>query len=289
MADYKTIEDFVYGPGGDRKIGAVTACEEAIRLATAQKLASIQVEIRKQPIGESSGQEGVEHVQASADVETFARAICTRLQSSPGDAFRGILRLNFREAGKSSNHLTSFERTMQGNGGGVAQGDGTGAHVPYTVYAAALEDNRRQSDANVRMVNGVVNVIEKVGSFIGSLIPQGAPQAAPGKDRTDLIFKTLGVLAQGQSNPGGAAAAAGAIIQEELSMQALPSGGGGGGGASSSASPSPSSSPSSSAPSSSSSAPFDPTTMSEADAERWARANPDAAKRMGMKLYSEGL
>lgn len=269
MSALRSIEEFIYGPDSDRKQGLVSTLPEVLRLATDQKIKIIEIEIRKIPPGAPSSQEGTERISSDADPEEVAAALLKRLQDAPGESFKGGLRLNFREAGRTANNLRSFQREM--SGGTSSIGAEKSGMVPYETYHAALEDNRRTMDAGIRMMNGVANMTDKLLTFVNNLVN---PNATPAKNQ-DLLTKTLGVVAMGLQDPAKGAAEAAKVLEAEsrpIQFKASSS-------ASSSSSATPAPAPE----------PKPPYEFGEEEAERWARANPDKARNMAMKLMQEGL
>lgn len=267
MSALRSLEEFIYGPDADRKQGLVSTLPEILKLAKEQQIKNIEIEIRKIPPGAASSQEGTERISADSDPEEVAAALLKRLQEAPGESFKGALRLNFRESGRTANNLRSFQREM--SGGTSSIGADKSGMVPYETYHAALEDNRRTMDAGIRMMNGVANMTEKLLTFVNNVVN---PNNTPAKNQ-DLLTKTLGVVAMGLQDPAKGAAEAAKVLEAEsrpIQFKASPS---------SSSSPAP-------APAPEAKPPYE---FGEEEAERWARANPDKAKSMAMKLMQEGL
>ena len=267
MSALRSLEEFIYGPDSDRKQGLVSTLPDIFKLAREQEIKNIEIEIRKIPTGAPSSQEGTERISSDADPEEVAAALLKRLQEAPGESFKGGLRLNFRESGRTANNLRSFQREM--SGGTSSIGADKSGMVPYETYHAALEDNRRTMDAGIRMMNGVANMTEKLLTFVNNVVN---PNNTPAKNQ-DLLTKTLGVVAMGLQDPAKGAAEAAKVLEAEsrpIQFKA-PS--------SSSSSPAPAPAPE----------PRPPYEFGEEEAERWARANPDKARSMAMKLMQEGL
>ena len=288
MSDLRSFEEFMYGPDGKRENGAFKAIEAALADALAKKIQTVDIEVRKQPPRETSTQDGVWTFSASSDPEQAAASLLARLQMSPGDQFRGKVRLNFKEKGKSSNLLgSSFERTMAGSGGSIDEGSGTPAGyilLPTETIVNLLmrvsDQNIRLGDALVRTGNGVVQATDACTRLIQAHVPaqQLQPQA---NGQGELLLKTLGVLGAGiAGGPEAGAKAAAAAIAQAATAKAEPINMGGGAAQSSGAPPPPPPPPPGGAP--------DPAAWTEDQIEAWAKANPDAAKRMVTRAITGG-
>jgi hypothetical protein len=150
-----------------------------------------------------------------------------------------------------------------------------GTMVPLETAIAMFREGQEQARRSLAAANQVLEkgvlVITGAATLVQAIGDQarGTQETAQGRGgAAEILGKTLGVLATGVTQgPEAGARAAASAVASGLTSPPLEKPGA-----------APSSASSDQAPA-----------WTEADAEAWAKANPEAAKRLGLKLWNGGL
>lgn len=218
----------------------------------------------------------MEHRAGHAD--TVVDAVRSQLAADPGNV-PGELRALFYPGGESR-QITSYLGTIAPAGAGSMAGappaDVAGARLAMEGYVGPLLDRMvSASDANTRMMDAhgrVIGAVATAAQGVAALVAQ----SQGGGIGAMLLRNLLGLGAQ--AGIPGAGAAQGLIpprppvqvAQVPAGDQALPPG------------------EHSPAPTPGDVAAPRPAPVNAASAEQWARANPDAAREMAMRLVADG-
>lgn len=285
----RSLEEFVRGPEGDAEralVGALRRAQEAARGGSHDR---VQLEVRVTPSnGEPSRQEATWTCKVGDSPDAVADRVLELLGDSPGPAFSGEIRINFRAHGDTRAHFGSYTRKVRPvsptvpEGGGDEEGaPGFWEKVARNFAGLALDAQRvnvEQQKAGAVLMGGAATLVVNHARSTGRI-----PEAQPNKPGNVPVIHDLlrGVLKVGEaaagkdSAAGKAAAVAGAAMDAgapapDYSAEAevprvrpdgtadaeeTPAGGGGGGG------------------------------LTRADVIAWMKANPDEAKEAAAEQY----
>jgi hypothetical protein len=224
-----SLEEVVYGIDG-KPPNCAEAIDVAKEEAKNEDADRMEIEIRTEARGTAtSRQEDAFRVAIGTPTRTIMDQIYKRLQDSPGEAFSGSIRLNFRSTENTHRQYKTHSRTMRAvlDGAGKANGNGddgaaaTAAGVDYVrpmfdmlLRSAEVQIERDKATAQLVSANAQVTA-----GFAHMLRP--ADGASP---NGNPLLQLLGgaIAANAGTGAGGASKAAAQVAGSLISGGGMP-------------------------------------------------------------------
>ncbi len=294
MAEARNMEEYVYGPEGDDAKSVKASVKRAQESATQREWAQIRVECRTHPTGSSSStQEWVHMIPVDAPADAVTSALMNKLVSSPGEGFVGTIRMSFMDPSNSSTRVESYQRKIRSgllpSGGDVPAGTGQlRAHVDDAL--------KPHIDMTLRALDRGVALMDAAARVLTSSHPP-VPEKGANGDQGMLPSLLRGALeVASASNEADRAKAAGTTV---VTLATVPTPQWSASGTVNPPSPIsyptrvqppglPGSHPGQRALPGPTAGANGKQKLTDAEIEQWARENPAAAKRLGVRLWQEG-
>ena len=271
MSQCQSIEEILRGPDGQAAKGIRPKLEEMVAKARADGQKEIEVEIRSTPASTTNSRsEKIAHFSVDSPLEAVIEALRRALEDSPGDAFAGEIRLNFRTRGDSSGYMGSFTRHVRPPqltlAAAAAPAEVSAARATFEGMVKPLGDqNLRQSEAGTRVLESAAKMMDAAARMLEA--HQGPRSSDPKAQLLgELVRGTMSLGAANNVNPAGSP-----VAPTPVASEGSPPG------------PSNGSPPSSSTTSSSTSTP----TVDEAAVRTWLKNNPGRAQALGSEMLDQ--